>query len=143
MNRWFTVFGLGLLLILGCGESKPKVYKASGKVMTKSGKPCDNALVVFHPLDPSRVNDAKPVATTDKEGNFVLQTYAENDGAMEGEYGVTIVWNGSSKAPKLSLGGEGSTSPDLLQGRYGDPRAPKIKEKVTAAGPNEFKLTVE
>jgi hypothetical protein len=111
--------------------------------VTFKGQPCGGALVVFHPAEKGRENDPKPVATTKDDGTFTLSTFGENDGASAGEYGVTVVWNASAKSGKLSLGSEGDGGADKLGGRYGDPRSPKLKASVTAAGPNQVVLAVE
>ena len=106
----FTTRSLALLCLfaLGCTPSASGPVATKGTVKTKSGRPCDNALVVFHPLEKERLNDAKPVGKTDSNGSFVLTTFAENDGAIPGEYGITIVWPGQeAKSSKLSITGEG------------------------------------
>lgn len=108
------------------------------------GAPCDGALVVFHPLASDRVNDPKPVATTDANGNFSLTTFALDDGAIEGDYGVTIVWNVPDKEAKFSLSGEGGGGgTDKLQGRYGNPSSPKLKATVKAQDGNTFNFDLE
>jgi hypothetical protein len=115
-----------------------------GVVKTKSGQPCDGALVVFHPQAKDRLNDPKPVATTDSSGNFSLTTFAENDGAVPGDYGVTIVWPAKSGQSELSLSGEGSSGgKDQLNGRYGDPRSPQIQVTVPASGKSDLALEVD
>jgi hypothetical protein len=118
----------------------------SGAVITTSGEACDGALVVFHPRDAGRENDAKPVATTDAEGRFELTTFAEGDGALPGEYGVTIVWNKPAEEGKISLFGDEGSAPggqDRLGGRYGIPKSPKLEATVTPDGENEFRFEVE
>ena len=125
----FTVF-------LGCGSSEPAPVSTKGIVKTKGGRPCDNALVVFHPLDQGRLNDPKPVATTNAEGQFVLTTFAPNDGALPGQYAVTVVWPGKDpKASKISVSGEGgSVGADQLKGKFGNPSKPLLKATVPKEG---------
>jgi hypothetical protein len=131
------------LLAAGCGDGRPPVYPAGGKVTVK-GEPAAGALVVFHPRDPGRENDPKPVATVRDDGTFTLTTFAAEDGAPAGEYGITVVWNQKAKEKKFSLGDEGGgAGQDRLGGRYGDPRKPQITVTVTASGPNDFDLKLD
>ncbi len=125
-----------LCLATGCGSSEPTPVSTKGVVKTKSGRPCDNALVVFHPLDQGRVNDPKPVATTNAEGQFVLTTFAVNDGAIPGEYAVTVVWPGQdAKTSKMSMTGEGgAVGADQLKGKFGNPSKPLLKVTVPKEG---------
>ena len=139
------VLVLGLVALAGCGSSdtRPKAVPAKGSVFYKNS-PAGGVLVVFHPLDKGRENAEKPVATTKEDGTFVLTTYNENDGAPEGEYGITLVWNQKAKDQKFSLNSEGGGGGvDKFGGRYGDPGKPKIKKTVKKGDPNEFKLEVE
>ena len=138
-----TAVAMSLTLLVGCGGSgNPKTYAVSGKVMFR-GKPCDGALVVFHPTAKGRENDPKPVATVAEDGTYKLTTFEANDGAPEGDYGVTIVWNEKAKDKKFSLTGEGATGADKFAGRYGDPRNPKQKASVKSSGTNQFDFNLE
>lgn len=133
-----------LLIVTGCGSSGPQLLPVSGKVSTKDGKPCDNALVVFHPQESERVNDPKPFAKTDEQGNFKLTTNVEGDGALAGKYGVTIVWQSAAKESKFSLSGEGQGSTtDRLNGKYANPSQPQITIEVKAGTNNQVELSVE
>lgn len=131
----------GILLLvaflLGCGPTAPTMVSCTGTVKLK-GQPCDGALVVFHPQEGDRVNDAKPYATTGPDGSYTLTTFELNDGAREGNYGITVVWNVPDKEAKFSLGGEGADVSDKLQGRYGNPRAPQLSATVKADQANVF-----
>ena len=137
---------LALSLSVGCGPTKPGPAPAKGVVKTKAGVACEGALVVFHPQENERINAAKPVATADAQGNFVLTTHAQNDGAIPGDYGVTVVWPGKTAAlaSSLSLSSEGSSSsPDRLAGKYGNPQSPILKVRIEKAGNQEISLVVE
>lgn len=144
MSRSIAILGIITLLVglSGCGGGTPKTTPAKG-IVTRAGNPCSGAMVVFHPLVKERANDPKPVGTVDEKGVFVLTTYQKDDGAVPGEYGVTIVWNTKSPAGGLSLSGEGQTGTDQLGNRYGDPRNPRFKVTVENGKPNEFKFEVE
>jgi hypothetical protein len=114
-------------------------------VKSKSGRPCSNALVVFHPTDKERINDPKPVATTDAEGRFALTTFSKSDGARPGEYAVTVVWPGQEqKGSKISLTGEGGGSgADRLKGKYGNPSKPLLRATITREAVDELLLEVD
>lgn len=132
-------------MAVGCAPSEPIPVSTKGIVKTKSGRPCDNALVVFHPLEQDRLNDPKPVARTDKDGYFVLTTFAENDGALPGEYAVTVVWPGQDpKASKMSMTGEGgAVGADQLKGKFGNPSKPLLKATIPNGGVQELSLEVD
>jgi hypothetical protein len=133
--------------LVGCGgPAKPAPAPVSGKVVTKQGKECDGALVVFHPSAPGRSADAKPVGTTSTDGSFSLTSFETGDGALPGDYGVTIVWPGSTKtkSAQIALSSEGGGGgADQLAGRYGDPRNPRIRISVPKEGLPDLRLEVE
>ena len=135
------------VLMMGCSSSEPAPVPVKGMVKTKKGQPCDNALVVLHPTAKDRLNDAKPVATTNAEGKFVLTTFALDDGALPGDYSVTVVWPGKGGAEsKFSLSGEGEGAAggaDQLKGKYGNPSQPLLKATVPAQGGADLLLEVE
>ena len=137
----FLIGTMLMLGIVGCGSTN-QITPVSGKI-TYKGAPCDGALVVFHPLAGERLNDPKPVATTSPDGVYRLTLFAENDGAIPGEYGVTIVWNALEREPKMSLSGEGSAGSDRLKGKYGNPVSPKLKAKVESGKANQFDFDLD
>lgn len=143
----FTILSFALLcsVAFGCTPSTPGPVAAKGTVMTKGGRPCDNALVVFHPLEKDRINDPKPVGKTDTQGGFVLTTFAENDGAIPGEYAITVVWPGqNSKSSKLSMTGEGGAAgADQLKGKFGDPSKPLLKATIPSQGAPDLAFEVD
>jgi hypothetical protein len=146
MSRPFVYLSLIFTVVsaLGCGSAGPAMQQVSGNVATKQGKPCDNALIVFHPQEAERVNASKPFAKTDSQGNFKLTTDVEGDGALIGKYGVTIVWQTTGKDSKLSLSGEGEAAgADKLKGKYANPSKPLITADVKSGSDNRFDFTVE
>ena len=138
-------FTLLLAVAFGCSPSGPAPITTKGTVKTKSGRPCDNALVVFHPLEQGRLNDPKPVGKTDSNGHFVLTTFAENDGALPGEYGITVVWPGQdAKSSKMFMTGEGgAVGVDQLKGKFGNPSKPLLKATIPIGGVQELSLEVD
>ncbi|MGL4553907.1 MAG: hypothetical protein ACRC33_22335 [Gemmataceae bacterium] len=131
MKKW-TAVGLTCLVAFlalnaGCGDraGKLKTVPVSGKLFSR-GKPAAGALVIFNP--PSQADEKDPIypkGTVKDDGSFRLTTYAQDDGAPEGEYSVTVLWQGTR------AGGEGGGA-DKLGGRYADPRSPRLKATVRA-----------
>jgi len=122
-------FVLALFALTGCGGTK-KVYPVHGQVLVGKNKPAKGAVVVFHAADEDD-NDARPVATVDDKGEFVLTTYKNGDGAPVGEYHLTIIWPAPKRTPLDREGG------DLLRGRYADPVTSQISFTVEKASDNE------
>jgi hypothetical protein len=91
------------------------------------------------------LNDPKPVATAEDSGEFVVRTFTMDDGAVPGEYGVTVVWPGENQGNSgLSLSGEGSSGgADRLGGKYGNPKDPKIKVTIPANGDLNMKIEID
>jgi hypothetical protein len=92
-KRWHAEAGWALLVVVaslggaGCAiDDKP--VPVSGKV-TVNGKPAAGVGVVFHPKDG---NGRPATAETSEDGTFQLTTMNPRDGALRGEYRVTLVW---------------------------------------------------
>jgi len=134
-------------LSAGCGDSsKPATVPATGSVTYKKTKPAAGALIVFHPTDPAleKKIGGKPFATVKEDGTYVLTSYAEGDGAPEGEYGVTVQWQAKAKEGKLSLGSEGASGASMInQAKYGNPALPFQKVTVKKGDKNEFTFDVD
>jgi len=136
------------LLASGCNQSakKPKVVKVAVRVMYRQTTPANGAFVVFHPADAELANriGGRPFGYAKEDGAVPITTYQEGDGVPEGDYGVTVVWE-AKKDQKAGLAFEGGSTAagDKLEGRYGDPNAPKIKATVRAGQANEFTFLVE
>lgn len=80
-----------LVGVVGCGGPvAPKCYPVRGRV-EMHGRPVEEAMVVFHPIQSSQGPVAsRPQAYTDKEGCFELTLLQPRDGALPGEYAITI-----------------------------------------------------
>lgn len=135
------------LFAVGCGGTgKPDALPAGGKVTFNKTVVPVGALVVFHPTDPNaeRRMGGKPFAKIKDDGTFALTTYAEGDGAPEGEYGVTIDWRPPAKGAKMSLSSEGGPDgPPKLNPKYGNPQQPALKATVERGAPNQFTFGVD
>lgn len=74
-------------MLVGCGgQSYPPTSPVSGTV-TLDGKPVEGATVTFVPND-SKLRPAAGV--TDSSGKYTLTSFRSGDGAMPGEYKVTV-----------------------------------------------------
>jgi hypothetical protein len=85
-KRYFAVLAASLLLAgFGCG-GKDQPVKTEG-IVTLDGEPVEGAIVSFLPDEgPGRFAHG----TTAKDGSFRLTTYKQNDGALPGDYRVTV-----------------------------------------------------
>ncbi len=89
--RWAVVVTLLWISLgaLGCGGSNrrdgPVTYPVSGAVML-GGQELEGATVNFQGADGSR----SAVGVTDGRGRYELTTFTAGDGAVSGEYRVTI-----------------------------------------------------
>ena len=93
MNNIFRATGLtflaSLTLLVGCGDGAIDTEQARGTI-TYEGQPVVGANVMFSPVTKGQGSPA--YATTDEEGEFVLQTLqgAPGAGTTPGEYKVTV-----------------------------------------------------
>ena len=85
------------------------------------------------PLYPLR---HKPGGTSDAQGEFVLTTYTQDDGAPAGEYAVTVVW----RRPWTDAAGK--PGPNLLPERYSKPDTSELRVRVKE-GVNELTLELK
>ncbi|MBA2116150.1 carboxypeptidase regulatory-like domain-containing protein [Bremerella alba] len=94
--KTFKVYGLSVILITlslcGCYgrsdqwvEGRPPLVDASG-VATINGEPLDNAIVTFRPIE----GNYAAFARTQNDGSFQLTTFDDGDGAVAGEFDVTV-----------------------------------------------------
>src|SRR6476660_5779935 len=83
-----TATAAGLCLILGCGDDTglAKRYPVSGTV-TYHDAPLEKGQITFIPADRTKQREA---AGTIEGGRYTLTTGTAGDGALPGEYGVTI-----------------------------------------------------
>jgi hypothetical protein len=98
MNRCFGFLALtACCYLVGCNGSNPSTSPVSG-VVTLDGKAVEGASVVFNPVDPA----LRPaMGITDAQGKYVLGTFKADDGAMPGQYKVTVTkyWSEAGDSP--------------------------------------------
>lgn len=86
---WVTLIVVGIALVAGCpeqGADRPKTVPVSGTV-TYNDAPVEGATVTFVPSGSGKA----ATGITDASGKYTLGTFASDDGAVPGSYGVKIV----------------------------------------------------
>lgn len=85
------------LFLGGCGGQNMAPVK--GRVMF-NGKPVKEAALTFSPIGaPGQKETGKPgTGFTDVEGNFVLSTFANYDGALVGNHNVLVMVDDTNPA---------------------------------------------
>lgn len=87
-RRLFGLFAVSAFLLSGCGgDGLPKRYKVSGKVSYK-GQPVAKGTVSFYPVKTSGENPG--AFGTIVDGYYTATTFTDGDGALPGEYEVSI-----------------------------------------------------
>jgi hypothetical protein len=79
----------------GCGENTGLATVAVTGTVTQKGTPVEGAIVSFVPAGPGAVG---AVGTTDAAGKFSLTTHSKDDGAVPGQYKVTVTKYEGAKA---------------------------------------------
>lgn len=128
-----AVIGI-LALVMGCGEASkpahPACHPVSGK-LTYNGQAPQGAVIQLWPIpvDRNKWQERKPSAQVSEDGTFKVWTYESNDGAPEGEYAITVIWD--------SDGGGNPPGNDVFGARYSNPDQPVSKVTIKS-GPNEI-----
>jgi len=125
-----TLARLGFLLIaivaVACdGPKRKPAFPTQGKLLI-GNQPVANVTLFFQPVGTTDAEPTRAYATTSLDGTFSLTTYEANDGAPEGDYVVTLLY-------------EPVDSP--LSRAKGKP--PKIDKKYTAIETSPLKVKIE
>jgi hypothetical protein len=94
-------------------------------------------VVTLISLDDHDPATPRPGAQVKKNGSFRLSTYRSYDGAPAGRYAVTIIYRSPARKE-----GDDNLGPDLLGGRWADPKtAPtvEVKEENNVLEPFDLK----
>ncbi len=151
MSRFSATWLSGLLVTLivaGCAgpagdPNRPKTVPVSGTV-TYNGDPVEGATVTFM-TDSAEGKGA--VGRTDASGHFTLMTFEPGDGAVPGNYKVTVTKTktegtlSEEEANKYLERGENPPAPavtDLLPEKYKSPETSGLTAEVTEGGENNF-----
>jgi len=81
------VAALLLVGLAGCSSQGAKTTKVTGKVATADGSPVKGANLSFQGTG-SKAYQAN--GTTKDDGSYTVSTFSEGDGAVPGDYAVTI-----------------------------------------------------
>lgn len=139
---------LSLVLVSGCGPSTAgqlPTNKVTGTV-TMNGAPVPGATVTFSPTEKGI---PAAIGMTDGQGVYTLTTYQPGDGAVEGNYKVTVTKFVASAAPA-----EASHDPTGASGASGAPQhsGPRggasgggsaLPDKFAKADSSPFLMTVK
>jgi len=149
---------LALILSAGCGDNSdfPKTYPVTGTVKLK-GIALEGATVTFQLMD----GKENATGSTDKGGMFSLSLFRPNDGAVAGQYKISIskydvepakssgsipgqIASGDLPADygppaSGSAGTKGATSPtNSLPAKYANGDSSALQATVDAKGKNHF-----
>jgi hypothetical protein len=115
---------------VSCGNSTDRkpVYPVRGQVFV-DGKPATGAQVVFHPASDADPQATRPHGQVNQDGTFLLSTYGADDGALIGDYVVTLDW-------RRTVPGHGPRGPSLLTPQYGTPKESPLRSTVKAESNN-------
>jgi hypothetical protein len=130
------------IAICGCGGSgHPDTVQATG-IVTYNGEPVSGAKVVF-----AAASLQPATGTTDSNGRFELSTFDTNDGAVPGQFAVTVTKTKSvggmtadEEHAALAAGRkvEAPKTVDELPVRYKSAETSKLTAEVTPDGDNDF-----
>ena len=119
----------------GCGEkhlNEKQVFKIKGTVKV-DGNPVPDIQVALHAkAGPDDKQPTYPQGFTDAEGHIRISTYEDGDGAPEGEYNLTFVWQEFNLLSR-SYGG-----PDKLNKKYADPKNSPFNVVLAEGRPNDI-----
>jgi len=80
-----------MVVVIGCGRSRPETIPVSGKVMLDGGAWPIKGMIIFTCSKPATGFPGRPGrATFNTDGTFVVGTYEKDDGLMPGEYRVVV-----------------------------------------------------
>ena len=120
-----VLVGVGLLTSIGCGgDDLPKRYPVYGTV-TYQGKPLESGTITFTPGD---LHNGRSAGGTIKEGNYSLASLTADDGAMAGNYKVSVV---SQKTHTEGMDPRLKTMYEKALSTPGVPIPPQAKKKAT------------
>jgi hypothetical protein len=143
-----AVAALCLLVVQGCGRSRPETSPVTGHV-TYGGKPVSSGRIVFYPS-----HGRSAMGTIEPDGSYRLTTFDPGDGALLGRHRVTIEATRIVRAPQpKNLGEESQFNGVAANGlavlwlvpeKYSRPESTPLTAEVTR-GKNtiDFKLVAE
>jgi hypothetical protein len=145
---WLTMLVI-LPVVGGCGKgsSIDGVVPVSGNV-TYQGEPVEGAIVTFLPQGTQRAATGR----TDASGQYKLTTLEAEDGAMPGDYQVTIAktevsgtrdTEDDTPPPVFDSGLPPIYSKELVPVKYKNVQTSGLTAQVSDSGTNEFSFNLE
>lgn len=134
MLRRTLVVAVMAAAVIGCGKRQSEVAlnHVEGQVFWK-GQPLAGAQIALHPQGKQDEKLLPARARTDAEGRFRLGTFDAADGAVEGEYLVTITHR---PIQKMADGGW-APGGNILPPKYATPKTTDLRVHV-ASGANQL-----
>jgi hypothetical protein len=128
-------------IALGCSRSNIPTVRVEGKV-TWRGQPLTDGVVVFNPMSTSDGLASRPaIGQLGSDGVYRLASFRPGDGAMPGEYRVSI----RSVKGRSGLEILGKPPASRIPSRYGDPQQSGLRFTVpaNARGPLVFDIDIK
>jgi hypothetical protein len=141
-----------LVILAGCSGGQRTAVPVSGSV-TYNGQPVAGATVIFL----GKANEPAATGITATDGTFRLSTYGEADGAVPGQYSVTVVKmeGGPADDPNAPFdpvadmeAAAKNTAPappahHLLPEKYATAKESPLGFTVGASGSNQFPIELK
>jgi len=123
-----------LVVVLGCGDESglSTRYKVNGKVTLK-GAPISKGTINFVPSKPP-VPEGRAASGEIKDGSYSLSTAGKEDGALPGEYTVTIV------SLDLDMSSAASSKEEGGMVHQGDPAYQKATKSAKSLVPTKYNI---
>lgn len=147
MYRNFTVITL-LLALFACSAkedplkaNRPQTVNVTGKVMY-NGSPVVGAQVNFIP---AANTDPAAYALTKEDGTFVLSTFEDEDGAVPGNYKVTVVKRSVETIPNPqdpSGPPVGTKAESFLPEKYGSLSSTDLQFDISNDGAESLEISL-
>ena len=116
-----------VLACVSCSRQESGIYPVSGEV-TYNGSPASGAAVFFYRRGGDSMNEHMTMSLVQEDGTFELVCGSLGKGAPPGEYDVVVEW----KQVSGQIKGRPERGPDKLEGRYADPKHPRLQATIKA-----------
>jgi len=106
--------GLALVCVQGCGQDDGlgRRYPVHSRVMYHS-QPLESGQITFHPI--ATAGTPRDATGTIQDGYYTLSTFGDNDGALPGNYRVTIAaYSAVPSKPQPSVKAGAATPFDVM-----------------------------
>ncbi len=133
-----SAVGVLVLLVTGCGPSRPETVPVSGMVTVDGKAPPGPGLIYFITREAAEGFDRRPAtAEFDATGHYTAKTFVPGDGLMPGRYGVSVeCWE---VAPNM----DGRPMKSYIAPRYGSPATSGLEEIAIEPGSSGREIDFE